>query len=89
MKRDERGYAVGIVGAGMVGEILVEVLEERGFPVRALRIMATSARRQVFGGRERDVIAASPEAFEGLDIALFAGTEGESGASRLYGWPAA
>ncbi|MFO8006504.1 MAG: aspartate-semialdehyde dehydrogenase, partial [Candidatus Brocadiia bacterium] len=27
-------------------------------------------------------------AFDGLDIALFAGTEGESGASQLYGWQA-
>jgi aspartate-semialdehyde dehydrogenase len=84
-----RTYAVGVVGAGMVGEILVEVLEEREFPVGELRIMATSARRQEFGGRERDVVAACAEAFDGLDIALFAGTEGESGASQLYGWQAA
>ena len=85
----ERSYAVGVVGAGMVGEILVRVLEEREFPVGELRIMATSARRQEFGGRERDVVAACPEAFDGLDVALFAGTEGEAGASQLYGWHAA
>jgi len=81
-------YRVGIVGAGMVGERLVEVLLERRFPLGELRIMATSARRQEFAGREYDVIAASEDAFDGLDVALFAGTEGESGASKLYGWAA-
>jgi aspartate-semialdehyde dehydrogenase len=67
----------------------VSVLEERRFPMRELRVMATSARRQELGGREREVIHTSVEAFEGLDVALFAGTEGESGASQLYGWKAA
>ncbi len=81
-------YRVGIVGAGMVGERLVEVLVQRRFPVSELRIMATSARRQEFAGRAYDVIAASEDAFDGLDVALFAGTEGESGASKLYGWKA-
>lgn len=83
-----RGYRTGVVGAGLVGERLVEVLQERRFPVEELRVVATSARRQVLAGQEREVIAASEGAFEGLDIALFAGTEGESGASKLYGWKA-
>ena len=80
---------VGVVGAGMVGERLVEVLEERRFPVAELRIMATSARRQEIAGRLREVIPASDEALEGLDVALFAGREGVEGASKLYGWTAA
>lgn len=84
----ESTYRVGVIGAGMVGERLVAVVEERAFPLQELRIMATSARRQEIAGRERDVIAACQEAFDGLDIALFAGTEGEAGASRLYGWQA-
>jgi aspartate-semialdehyde dehydrogenase len=71
-----------------VGQKLVEVLEERDFPLSELRIMATSERKQQIAGRERQVIPAAEEAFEGLDIALFAGTEGESGASQLYGWKA-
>ena len=82
-------YRVGVVGAGMVGERLVEVLERRSFPMDELRIMATSARRQTMAGREREVVLTSEAAFEGLDIALFAGTEGETGASQLYGWKAA
>jgi aspartate-semialdehyde dehydrogenase len=84
----DREYSVGVVGAGLVGERLVSVLEERGFPSSHMRIMATSARRQEIAGREREVIEACEEAFDGLDIALFAGTEGETGASQLYGWKA-
>jgi len=81
-------YSVGVVGAGLVGEEIVRVLEQRRFPVRELRIMGRSERTQELAGRRREVVAASEDAFDGLDIALFAGTEGESGASRLYGWQA-
>jgi aspartate-semialdehyde dehydrogenase len=84
----DRQYRVGVVGAGMVGERLVQVLERRRFPLAELRIMATSSRRQEMAGRARDVVEAAEEAFEGLDVALFAGTEGETGASRLFGWHA-
>jgi aspartate-semialdehyde dehydrogenase len=84
----DRKFSVGVVGAGVVGERLVEVLEQRAFPVSELRIMATSRRVQEFAGRERQVVAAEEDAFDGLDVALFAGTEGESGASRLFGWKA-
>ncbi len=84
----DREYRVGVVGAGMVGRRLVAVLEQTGFPMSELRIMATSARRQEIAGKEREVIETTEDAFDGLDIALFAGTEGESGASRLFGWKA-
>jgi aspartate-semialdehyde dehydrogenase len=84
----ERSYRVGVVGAGMVGERLVQVLERRSFPVEELRILATSARRQLMAGAEREVLETCEAAFDGLDIALFAGTEGESGASQLFGWKA-
>ena len=72
----------------MVGQRLVEVLEQREFPMSELRILATSARRQEIAGRERDVIETTEDAFDGLDVALFAGTEGASGASVLFGWKA-
>jgi len=81
-----RQYRIGVVGAGMVGEEIVRVLEQRRFPASQLRIMARSARREVLAGRERDVVAAAPEQFDGLDVVLFAGTEGETGASQVFGW---
>ncbi len=84
----EKRYRVGVVGAGMVGERLVQVLERRRFPMEELRIMATSSRRQQMAGVEREVVETTEDAFDGLDIALFAGTEGETGASQLYGWKA-
>ena len=84
-----RQYRVGVVGAGMVGEELVRVLEQRRFPASELRIMARSSREQEMAGKLRQVIETREDTFEGLDVALFAGTEGASGASQLYGWSAA
>lgn len=87
-KMSDRMFKVGVVGAGMVGQRLVEVLERRSFPMSELRIMATSARKQTIAGKERDIVETTEDAFDGLDIALFAGTEGESGASQRFGWKA-
>lgn len=75
------GYTVAIVGAGMVGDRLVAELRRRDFPMKELRILARSARRSVLAGEEFEVGVAEPEAFEGVDIAFFAGTEGEKGAA--------
>ena len=75
------GYTVAVVGAGMVGDRLVAELRRREFPLRELRILARSARRSVLAGEEFEVGVAEPEAFEGVDIAFFAGTEGEKGAA--------
>ncbi len=88
MKLSEKNYKVGVVGAGLVGEELVRILEERNFPMLELRVMATSCREQEIAGKKRKVIETCRSAFEGLDIALFAGTEGDSGAAQLYGWQA-
>src|ERR687894_807635 len=75
------GYTVAVVGAGLVGERLVAELRMRGFPLRELRVLARSARRAVLAGETFDVGVADPEAFDGVDYALFAGTEGEKGAA--------
>lgn len=82
------GYNVAVVGAGAVGEEMIRVLRQRNFPMESLRVMARSARKQVIDGIEVDVIPTTEEAFDGIDIAFFAGTEGEKGASQLYGWEA-
>lgn len=69
-------YRVGIVGAtGAVGQELIGLLLSRSFPLAELRLLASarSAGRQLdVGGKKLTVQEAKPEAFEGLDIALFA-----------------
>jgi aspartate-semialdehyde dehydrogenase len=74
-------YTVAVVGAGLVGDRLVAELRRRDFPLSELRILARSARTAVLAGETFEVGVAEPEAFEGVDIAFFAGTEGEKGAS--------
>jgi aspartate-semialdehyde dehydrogenase len=75
------GYTVAVVGAGLVGERLVAELRRREFPMKELRVLARSARRAVLAGETFEVGVAEPDAFEGVDYALFAGTEGEKGAA--------
>ena len=81
---------VGIVGIGTVGTELVKVLRERNYPTAELRVLATRDRDEEIAGETFHVRnAAAPDAFDGLDLVLFAGTEGAKGASQLYGWKAA
>jgi aspartate-semialdehyde dehydrogenase len=75
------GYTVAVVGAGLVGERLVAELRRREFPMKELRVLARSARRAVLAGETFEVGVAEPAAFEGVDFAFFAGTEGEKGAA--------
>jgi aspartate-semialdehyde dehydrogenase len=66
---------VAVVGAtGVVGRTMVTVLGERAFPVGELRLLASgrSAGRIVqVGGHSIEIGEALPEAFDGVDIALF------------------
>jgi aspartate-semialdehyde dehydrogenase len=84
------GYHVAVVGAtGAVGQTVLRVLEERGFPVEALRATATarSAGRTVtFRGEVHTIVETSPEALRGAQIAFFGGGDG---ASERYGRAAA
>lgn len=75
------GYTVAVVGAGLVGERLVSELRRRDFPMRELRVLARSARTVELAGETFEVGVAESEAFEGVDFAFFAGTEGEKGAA--------
>ena len=79
---------VGIVGIGAVGTEMVKVLRQRNFPCDEIRIMARSERDQEIAGEVFHVVETTPEAFDGLDFAFFAGTEGAKGASQQFGWEA-
>jgi aspartate-semialdehyde dehydrogenase len=74
----DRKYTVAVVGAtGAVGEVALELLAARRFPVGELRALASgrSAGTKVrFAGREVEVAEARPEAFDGVDFAFFAAT---------------
>jgi aspartate-semialdehyde dehydrogenase len=70
-------YNVAIVGAtGAVGHELLKVLAERNFPVDNLVLLASARSegiKMTWQGQEYTVHEAKPEAFEGIDIVLFAG----------------
>src|SRR3954453_2316532 len=77
-----RPLSVAVVGAtGEVGRKMIEVLVEREFPIRELRLLASersAGRRLAVAGIEQDVRLATPDAFEGIDIALFSAGGGTS-----------
>jgi len=70
-----QGYTVAIVGAtGAVGQKIIEKLVERSFPYKTLKLLASkkSAGKQVeISGSSYTIEEATPEAFEGVDIAFF------------------
>lgn len=78
-------YVVAVVGAGVVGQEMLRVLAERRFPAREVRVLARSERTMTLDGRAYGVHATTPGAFKSVDIALFAGTEGEKGAAVTFG----
>ncbi|MEI7885309.1 MAG: aspartate-semialdehyde dehydrogenase [Clostridia bacterium] len=76
-------YNVAVVGTGAVGSTMLQVMEERNFPVGNLKLLATSrsaGKKLSFQGKEYTIEETTPEAFEGIDIALFAGGK----ASELF-----
>ena len=68
-------FNVAVVGAtGAVGEIMLSVLEERGFPVADIHAVASSrsaGSRVKFGGKELVVEDLEQFDFKGIDIGLF------------------
>lgn len=77
-------YNIAVIGVGAVGIEMLRVLNQRNFPVGNLKVFARSAREISLDGQNYSVKPISPEGFEGIDIALFAGTEGEKGAAVTY-----
>jgi len=68
-------WNVAVVGAtGLVGRKMVEVLEERKFPVKELRLLASAksiGKTIPFQGRMVAVEQLTPDSFTGIDVALF------------------
>ncbi len=66
---------VGIVGAtGAVGQELIRLLHEREFPFSSLKLLASgrSAGKEIqYGDKTLTIEEATPQAFAGMDIALF------------------
>lgn len=77
-------YHVGIVGStGAVGIELVRLLHERGFPLAGLRLLASArsaGKTQTWEGKSWTIEEAKPEAFAGLDFAIFSAGASVSGA---------
>ena len=74
---------VAVVGAtGAVGTAMLRVLRERRFPVRRIRLLASTrsaGRRVPFNGSLHRIEALSARAFNGIDVALFS-----AGAARSH-----
>ncbi|MFH1656092.1 MAG: aspartate-semialdehyde dehydrogenase [Candidatus Omnitrophota bacterium] len=84
MKKKDK-YNVAVVGVGAVGEEMLRVLAQRNFPIGELRVFARSARDIKVDDRSYSVKQISNDGFNEINIALFAGTEGEKGAAVTYG----
>ncbi|MDD5558142.1 aspartate-semialdehyde dehydrogenase [Candidatus Methylomirabilis sp.] len=78
-----RTYTVAVAGAtGAVGETMLRLLEERGFPVRRLKLLASdrsAGKSLTFRGEEIKVESLSDGSFHGIEIALFS-----AGATRSH-----
>jgi aspartate-semialdehyde dehydrogenase len=75
---------VAVVGVGAVGVEILRVLKVRKFPIKNLRVFARTAREIDVDGAKYKVEAIEGADFSGIEIALFAGTEGEKGAATQY-----
>lgn len=77
-------YNLAVIGVGAVGIEMLRVLGQRNFPLGELRVFARTAREIEVDAEKYSVKEISAEGFNGIDIALFAGTEGEKGASLQW-----
>jgi aspartate-semialdehyde dehydrogenase len=71
----QKSLHVAVVGAtGAVGQQMLNTLSDKNFPIGKLSLLASkrSAGQVVtFKGESHTIIEATPEAFEGVDLALF------------------
>jgi aspartate-semialdehyde dehydrogenase len=73
--KGKRLYNVAVVGAtGAVGTEMIQILEERGFPVNELKLLASersAGTKLEFNGKKVKVEELKKDSFKGIDIALF------------------
>ncbi len=76
------GHHVAVVGAtGAVGQEMLQVLQQRRFPVRELTLLASArstGKTVRFGEEALTVQELRPDSFKGVDIALFSAGGGRS-----------
>ncbi len=69
------GFHVAVAGAtGAVGVEMVKVLEQRNFPVKSLKLLASArsvGKTMTFKGETIQIEELRPDSFKGTDIALF------------------
>ena len=79
---NRRPLTVAVVGAtGVVGRTMIQVLNEREFPVGELRLLASersAGRTLSIDGQTHDIQEATPAAFDGVELALFSAGAGVS-----------
>jgi aspartate-semialdehyde dehydrogenase len=76
------GVTVAVVGVtGAVGQMTLKILEERKFPVKAIRACASErsvGKTVSFKGETIRVEKVGPEAFKGVDVAFFSAGSAQS-----------
>ncbi|NQX57335.1 aspartate-semialdehyde dehydrogenase [Paenibacillus qinlingensis] len=72
---NQKLFNVAVVGAtGAVGEQIIRLLEARNFPIKELKLLSSARSAGVkiaFKGQEVVVQEATPDSFQGVDLALF------------------
>ena len=67
-------YNVAIMGAtGAVGEVMLSILEERKFPVKGLKLLASErsvGKKMEYQGRKWRSKCLTKDSFKGVDIVL-------------------
>ena len=67
-------YRVAIVGAtGLVGQEFIRVLQQRGFPIASIHLLASdrsAGRKVLFNHEEIEVKETTPESFQEVDIEI-------------------
>jgi len=73
--QNKQAYVVAVIGAtGAVGQQMISTLEKRNFPVKEIRFLSSKRSAGTvlsYNGESVTVQEATPDSFEGVDIALF------------------